>query len=232
MKSRPQIPQTANARFKPLDATAPQKSLKAQNHPVLWAVVAVDAGLLLVISLLPLIGSFSGLPAVALARTLIAPVVPVVVLLLNALLPASVKAILVFWRFKDVLPAHRAFSEHATNDPRIDLNKLKKNVGAFPDRPQEQNIKWYGLFKKVENDVSVQHVHRQFLLLRDLAALSLILLSIVGLACLLGVLPARDAQYAALLFLVQYLVAAIGARLQGNGFVTTVLALHSVKRRV
>ncbi len=165
-------------------------------------------------------------------RALVMVCAPVVVLLLNPLLPSSFKAVLIFWRLHDVLPGHRAFSKYALVDSRIDLAKLKKNVGAFPTDPKEQNSKWYGLFKKVESDPSIQQVHRQFLLLRDLAALSLLLLAAIGLAFAVGAIDSTHASSAALLFLVQYLLSAIGARLQGVGFVTSVLALHSVRRHV
>lgn len=208
------------------------KSLKQQYGPVLWAVVIVDATVLALLTLWPDFHLPPNLPASIAARALLVSAAPVVVLLLNPIVPARIKASLVFWRVADVLPGHRAFSALAAADPRIDLAKLKKNIGEFPSEPKEQNAKWYSLYKKVEGEPSIQHVHRQFLMLRDLAALSIVLLGLVVLASALGAIDSLLGLKAGCLLAIQYLLSALGARFQGAGFVTSVLALHSVKRRV
>lgn len=208
------------------------KALKAQNSPALWAVVVLD--ILLVMMITMGAAALSDLPMsrAVLIRASLMGLAPVIVLLSNPLIPSSIKAVFVFWRLKYVLPGHRAFSKHALHDARIDLVKLKKNVGVFPDDQKEQNTKWYALFKKVENDPAVQQVHKQFLLLRDLAVLSILLLVGAVIAALVGLIPASAFAAVAGLFGVQYLLSALGARFQGNGLVCSVLALHSVKRRV
>ena len=147
-----------------------------------------------------------------------------------ALLPAEWKATLVYWRIKDTLPGHRAFSKHAPSDPRIDLESLRKNVGAFPFEPREQNTAWYKLYKKVASEASVEDGHKSYLLFRDLAAISLLLTVVapVGVYLLEGGI--RAALLLGALMLGQYLLAAIAARNSGTRFVTNVLAIHSAKR--
>jgi hypothetical protein len=156
---------------------------------------------------------------------------PVIVLLLSSLLSSDAKAVLVFWRLRDALPGHRAFSVHAMHDPRIGLEALRKHVGAFPEAPRDQNATWYRLFKKVDSEASVAQAHRHYLLFRDLTTLSLLLAPLAALTLyFLGVTPAAIA-FAGMLLGGQYAAMAIAARNCGVRLVTNVLALHSAKGR-
>jgi hypothetical protein len=208
------------------------KPLKVSNLRAIWGVIIFDVIILTLLELSPQLAGATSLSNAALFRVAVVGAAPVVVLLLNSLLPASWKAVLVFWRVRHVLPGHRAFSHHAHSDPRIDVAKLQKNVGDFPDAPSEQNAKWYGLMKKVENELAIAHAHGQYLLLRDVAALSLLLATCLLVAGSFGLVSPTTLIGSLGLFSVQFLFAAIGARGQGTGLVTSVLALHSVKRRV
>jgi hypothetical protein len=113
------------------------KSLKSINSPLLWGIVVLDATILALIELGPALASGAEMSRLVVLRAALLSIAPMAVLLLNSLLPAHWKARLVFWRWNHVLPGHRAFSYHATRDSRIDIAKLKKNVGAFPDAPNE-----------------------------------------------------------------------------------------------
>lgn len=206
------------------------KSLKAQNLKWLWSVVAVDA-LVLVLIAYPGLLSPANVKEFAWLRTLAAVVAPVVVLLLTSLFSPDAKAVLVFWRFNKTLPGHRAFSVHALNDPRINLEALRKNVGVFPDDAKEQNAMWYKLYKKVDSDVTVAQAQRHYLLFRDLAALSLLLAPISALLLYIFGASGRSSGLAMGILVVQYLATAVAARNNGIRFVTNVLALHAVKRR-
>lgn len=208
------------------------KALKAKNNPMLWAVVTADVLANFAIASSDSLTNAAAWTSADALRGVFASCVPVVVLLLNSLVPARAKAVMVFWRVRNVLPGHRAFSKHAADDPRIDIERLRKNIGAFPENPREQNATWYRLFKKVEMEAAVDHAHQQFLLLRDVASLSVLLLLAVVLAMLAGGLTSGQAGIAVLLFGIQYVLAAISAAAQGRGLVRSVLALHSVKRRV
>jgi hypothetical protein len=209
--------------------TAP-RSLRSQNLAWLCAVTALDV-LILVVATYPGIVTEVTESKFAWMRLTISGASPVLVLLLSSLLSAQTKAVIVFWRLRDTLPGHRAFSKHAQSDPRIDLAALRANVGTFPHDAREQNAAWYRLYKEVESDVIVAQAHRHYLLFRDLAAISLLLVPVaVGLLWVLGA-RVLVVWSSGIVFLVQYAAAACAARQNGVRFVTNVLTLHAVSRR-
>ncbi|MGO4466060.1 hypothetical protein, partial [Pseudoduganella sp. RAF53_2] len=79
-----------------------KKSLKGQNLPLLSSFVLADV--LLVGWLLSSQGQQFNWQTVLGGRVLTGSLFPVLCLLLGALLPASLKATLVYWRLRDVLP--------------------------------------------------------------------------------------------------------------------------------
>src|ERR1700720_3355019 len=99
--------------------------LKAQNARWLWAIMILDA-----VVLVPVIvtsGTIDGLSIEKImTRGVAAAAAPVIVLLLSSLLSADAKAMLVFWRFRNVLLGHRAFSVYAHRDSRINLEGLRQ----------------------------------------------------------------------------------------------------------
>lgn len=209
--------------------TVEGRSLKSRNVGWLVALMLLDIVAMAAFVIPGLLSNMS-VSALMLLRAVAVMLLPVVVLLLSGLLSSDVKAMLVFWKLKNVLPGHEAFSKHAGADSRIDLATLRRNVGAFPLDPKEQNAMWYRLYKKVGNDASVAEAHRMFLLFRDMSAVSILLFAIGPLGLWLsGIASAAIAVAAAMLF-GQFLWAAIAARSSGVRFVTTVLALHSAKR--
>ena len=206
------------------------KTLKSKNIKWLWSVVAVDA-LALALIASPEMLSPANIKGLAWLRLLAAGVAPVVVLLLTSLLSADAKAVIVFWRVKETLPGHRAFSVHAARDSRINVEALRKNVGTFPDEPREQNTLWFKLYKKVESEVTVAQAHRHYLLFRDLAAMSLLLAPLATLALYLSGAASPATWITFGILCTQYAATALAARNNGIRFVTNVLTLHSVKRR-
>lgn len=200
-------------------------ALKAQNTAWIWTVVVADALTLAAFAFPSALDQAASWLASG-SRIAGASIAPVIVLLLTSLLPSDFKAVLVYWRVREVLPGHRAFSVHAAQDPRVDLERLRAAVGVFPKSPRDQNTLWYRLFKKVEGDPAVAQAHRHFLLFRDLAALSL-LLGIAAPIMLYFLGAGLGAIWVALgLFTIQYLATAVAARLHGVGLVRNVLALH------
>lgn len=153
-------------------------------------------------------------------------IAPPAILLISAVIPQSVKHVLVFWRIRDVLPSHRAFSSLAQNDPRVDLQKLKDRVGELPHRPEEQQNLWFTIYQRHKTDAAVVDSHRMFLIFRDVAALSLALaLAIPLLLWVYGLSFAIWTVFA--VFGTQYLLAMLAARQSGRRFVCTVLSLES-----
>ena len=142
----------------------------------------------------------------------------------------QLKAALVYWRLKDPYPGREAFTKHGPADARIDMATLKRNVGELPTERTAQNSKWFKLYLKVENEVSVLEAHKSYLLFRDMTAMSLLLAALVPVALYFtGALPGVVGS-AGVWFVVQFLVSCLGARNSGRRFVCNVLAIHSTKK--
>lgn len=202
-------------------ASAP-KSLKAQNIPWLGAAIVFDVLLLIALSTDAGVEVFSKANATRLGFSAF---VPVAVMLLVNLLPTSMKERLVYWRTTDVLPGHRAFSLHAPADSRIDMKALEAALGSLPSDPKEQNTLWYRLYKAKGEEVSVMDSQKTYLFLRELAAISAVL--VVPATAYLAVVRPSVALMGGGLFLLQTIAAAVGARNSGIRFVTNVLGLYS-----
>ncbi|MYE05573.1 MAG: hypothetical protein F4Y00_11470 [Bacteroidetes bacterium SB0662_bin_6] len=167
------------------------------------------------------LGQFEGLISL---KALLGLVLPLVTLVLDGIVSADAKAILVYWRLRDPLPGSQAFTKHGPADPRVDMESLERVYGSFPAPANEQNQLWYRIFKAVEDQPSISQAHRTSLLTRDLANLSFALAplgAILGAALRVGMLP--WALLVAVLA-VQYLVLRKVAVNSGRRFVTTVLA--------
>lgn len=206
-----------------------QSALKSQNMKWLVLLAAADV-LAILLFVAPNIASGFTPTDLGVGRVLTTTVLPVAVLLFVNVLPHELKSSLVFWRVNDALPGCRAFTRYAPRDQRIDMVALKKNVGAFPTEPAEQNAKWYKLYKQVSTDPTVRDAHRNFLLYRDMAALSLPLIVLVPAALSFAGVASPALWSAAALFLVQYVLTALSARWSGVRFVCNVLAVHSAKK--
>jgi hypothetical protein len=205
------------------------RTLKGRNLAWLVAMLVLDALALLVLAFHTAIQDLT-LTTVAAVRTSLTALLPIPALILSSLISADHKAILVFWRLKYPLPGSRAFSVYAPTDSRIDLAKLKKHVGEFPVGAREQNAKWYSLYKQVDSDPSVVDSHKNYLLFRDIAAMSLLLVPVLPVAMyFIGVNMPRI-LISTTWFLGQYLITAFAARTTGIRFVQNVLAVHASRK--
>jgi len=153
-----------------------------------------------------------------------AVVVVLLVTLINRLGGSEFKARIVLWRFRNPLPGSRAFSEIASRDSRVDLNRLRGAVGAFPTDGAEQNRKWYALSLKHGDKPAVRSGHKDYLQFRDMAWLSLVILLVGPAILFLG--PTSDLLAApyALACVLLYLGARTAAVTAGERFVGSVLA--------
>jgi hypothetical protein len=202
------------------------KSLKEQNRTLLWTIIAVNAlffcavvraNALVLGDLSSIVSEPEKLVPVGLA-VLISTV-------LNSVLSAGTKAQLVFLRWRNALPGHRAFSEYANSDPRIDPVVLKKTLGsAFPVDPVDQNRAWYQLYKTVEKEPAVEQVHRDFLLLRDYTGLSVLFIIFNGVEGLYAISSLKVWALYLLLLVTQYIIVRRAASQSGVRMVATVLA--------
>jgi hypothetical protein len=202
------------------------KTLKGRNLAWLVATLVLDCLVLLVLAFPTAVDELT-LTRLAAIRGSLTALLPIPALIISSLISADAKAVLVFWRIKHPLPGSRAFSVHAPADHRIDLEQLKKHVGEFPVDERDQNAKWYRLYKQVGSDPSVADSHKNYLLFRDIAAMSLILtLAVPATMTFIGVSRAPILICAGW-FLCQYFVSAFSAKNTGIRFVQNVLAVHA-----
>lgn len=206
-----------------------ERSSKSLNMKWLVLLAAADVLFVLLFVAPDLLNGVT-LTQIGIGRVLTTMVMPVIVLLIVNVLPHDVKSMLVYWKPLGVLPGCEAFTKYGPQDPRIDMAALKKNVGALPTDPTEQNSKWYKLYKQVPNEPEVQEAHKLFLMYRDMAVLSLPLVALVPLSLNVADISNSTLALAAGLFVVQYLVTALSARWSGIRFVCNVLAIHSARK--
>ena len=202
------------------------KSLKDQYRWQLWIIVAVNTLFLYGVAQANAI-KVDGLRAVLTDAQNLLPVglALIVATALTGLLSSEAKARLVFLRWHNVLPGHRAFTVHAVRDPRIDVGALEKIHGAaFPVDPVEQNRAWYRIYKTMENDTAVRQVHRDFLLLRDYTSLCAVFFVLYGAAGLFVIPSIKVGLIYLLVLAVQFVFVRQAASNYGTRMVTTVLA--------
>ncbi|GEP00726.1 hypothetical protein [Methylobacterium haplocladii] len=209
------------------------KSLKDQNNWRLWLIVVANAIFFYVVQQANEM-RLDGLPALFKQIPNLLPIglAGVVATVLNTLPTAELKATIVYWRWNDALPGHRAFSKYVGRDSRIDQGRLlKAHRGKFPIAPTDQNAAWYKIYKVVRSDVMILDSNRIFLLLRDYASLSFLFVFIFGSAAFYLIeSKIVVAQYLGVLIL-QYLIARIAAANAGVRLVTNVLALKTATGR-
>ena len=207
-------------------------SLKTQNIPTLRALLIINAVLCVSIIFGLAIG-FHDITAradVIIDSALLMVVASLATYILTEFLSDDTKAILVFLRVSNPLPGCRAFSNYAVTDPRVDPAVLQKKWGELPTDPIEQNRLWYKMLKKQEKmNAHILENHRVFLLLRDSAALALILTTLVALALpFVGTAIGRPWWLLGVLFL-EFLGASAAARSVGISLVRNVMAEESLE---
>ena len=151
----------------------------------------------------------------------------VVTTIISNLISPQLKAVLVFWRWPNPLPGHRAFTRYLEKDPRIDPRRLQEKIGDLPNDPSEQNRLWYRIYRRHQSEPSVMGAHKDFLLTRDITWLSFVLFVLFGLgSAFIGETVLQAVWYPTFLAS-QYVVAAIAARRSGGRFILNVLAVEA-----
>ena len=206
-----------------------ERSLKSQNFAWYVGLATADA-IVLALFVAPELITSATTTQLGLYRALGGAILPIVVLLLMNVLSSNFKATLVYWKSYGWLPGCEAFSKYGPSDHRVDMVQLKKNVGVWAEDPREQNSKWYQLYKQVETAPEVAYANKEFLMYRDMAALSLPLILLAPFGLYVGEASTTALWISAGLFLVQYVLTAISAQNAGERFVCNVLAVHSAKR--
>ncbi len=153
---------------------------------------------------------------------------PIVVPIINGILNSNIKASIVFLKVKEALPGNRAFSKLARNDPRINFEKLKLKLGEIPNEPKKQNTLWYSLYKKHSEKITVIHAQKYFLLIRDIASFSLLILLLSIIVQFFLRTPFNSILLYIVYLVFQFFITSHVARVYGKKFVCNVLAEESV----
>jgi hypothetical protein len=148
--------------------------------------------------------------------------------IINAQFSSEGKAMIVFLKRQHPLPGSEAYSRHAMADSRINMDQLTKLVGPLPTDPQDQNSHWYRLFKSVDKVPAVSQAHREYLLCRDWAVISLLLLPAGAAIAFVSFDSYRMAWAWLALLLCQFLLVRRAAARHGVRLVQTVCALKSI----
>ena len=158
-------------------------------------------------------------------------VAAVFIIVLEGIFKNSIKEFFVFWRFKNRLPGHRAFSHIGPHDPRIDMERIKQLYpNGLPSDPKVQNSEWFRLYRQYQDELQVFYSHKAFLLTRDLTSLTVVFmpLSILG-HFLLGSKP-QMLVYNLLILVMLFVGISLSARHYGERFVANVLVETSIKQ--
>lgn len=204
------------------------QSLKQSNLLPLYSLIllnfafyisVLDSGLIFNADWIGVLQSYENLFPAALALSITG--------LTNSITPVNVKAQIIFWKIRNALPGSAAFSMHMNNDDRIDPSVLKEKFGCLPEAPRDQNRLWYKLYTQVQNVPPIKQSHKEFLLARDYAVLSIyFFIAFFPLSLYQFESKIVSGIYGVILIL-QYFVSRYIAKNSGIRFVKNVLAVQS-----
>lgn len=202
-------------------------SIKSRYRGRLTAFVACFALLVFVVfSGSDVLGAIQGRQWTALVdlKHMLSLALPLATLILDGIVTSDFKAVLVYWKWRNPLPGHEAFTVHGREDSRVDMKALEAEHGPLPTDAVAQNKLWYKLSKATAGRASVDEAHYAWLLARDLTNLSFGLLMVsAGLGAALHI---GGWEWIALVSgqgLLYILLSQVAAN-KGIRFVTTVLA--------
>ena len=145
----------------------------------------------------------------------------------SGLLGDWLKAFLVTWRPKHPLPGCRAFTEIGPSDRRVDMDAIRSKHSPLPKDPNQQNKLWYKIYKQHRDDPAVADAHGNYLLTRELAALTLLFAAIFPtVAFTLGTKMSVAAPYCGSIVGI-YAAVAFAGQYYGRRLVGTALALET-----
>ena len=155
----------------------------------------------------------------------------ILIIVMEGIFKNTIKEFFVFWKFKNRLHGHRAFSHIGPSDPRIDMERVKQLFPhGLPVDPKEQNNEWFRLYRQYQDELQIFHSHKAFLLTRDLTSLTVVFipLSILG-HFLLGSKP-QMLIYHLLILVMLFIVISLSAKHYAERFVANVLAEASIRQ--
>jgi hypothetical protein len=216
------------------------KSLNEQNMPGLLALTGLN---LAVFALLASIEA-SKLTEWTKAWALLLPagIGLAMIRVINGQFNSRQKALLVFWKWKHQYPASEAFTVHVPNDERLaGMTDLAAKLGlpvlpgaagapAGSDAAANQESVWYGIYRSVESAPAVSQANRNFLFTRDYAAISFIMMVLLGFAGFFVVSPLRTAVLYFVGLVIQYFLVKHAARNYAIELVTNAIAYKATQK--
>ncbi len=151
---------------------------------------------------------------------------PIILIVLNGLLNSRLKVMVVFWKWRNGLPAHRAFTKYMYSDTRINIEGLKLKHGELPTDPILQNNLWYSISLKLKDEIIITDSHKSYLLSRDMTAISFVFLLVIAIVFLSDI-DFKVKVLSSFYYVIQYIVIMIVARNYGKRFTCNVLAIES-----
>ncbi len=155
----------------------------------------------------------------------------ILIIVLEGLFKNSLKEFLIFWRLKNRLPGHRAFTKIGPNDSRIDMERVKTLFpNGLPIDPKKQNTEWFRLYREYQDELQVFYSHKAFLLTRDLASLTVIFLPLSIFGHLLLDSSLQMVVYHLSILVVLFVGISLSARHYGERFVANILVEASLRK--
>jgi hypothetical protein len=213
------------------------KSLNEQNMPGLLALTGLNLAVFAVLASI----EASKLTGWTKAWALLLPagIGLAMIRVVNGQFNSRQKAFLVFWKWTHQYPASEAFTVHVPNDERLagmtdladklGLPALPGTAGASAD-PANQESVWYGIYRSVETAPQVSQANRNFLFTRDYAAISFLMMVLLGIAGLFVISPLRAAVFYLVGLVIQYLLVRHAACNYGVELVTNAIAFKATQK--
>lgn len=170
--------------------------------------------------------------------SLFSSIIYAMVTVCDCVISSNLKRYLIFWW--NPIPGETIFSDikistkdnrFTTSEVALTYKEIYKNMPTDKKtRYKYQNSNWYCLLNKHESETKVQVAHRDYLMCRDMATSTILMLIVYFLLSLILNLITFNLKALIYLFVV-YLICIIAAKTKSKRFVKTVIAcdIHSSK---
>lgn len=154
---------------------------------------------------------------------------PILLIVLQGLIPSKIKEILIFWKKKNRLPGCQAFTKYMKEDNRINKKILIEKYGKLPKKEEKQNKLWYSIYRKI-SDKGIDKTHKDYLLSRELTIVTVFFIPIFPMILWYFTNIENKILIIFSIFLIlEYLIIRYVAKNHAERLVTNVLALASIE---
>lgn len=155
------------------------------------------------------------------SMSIASPIISILALIILNIIPDRIKNVLIFWKFKHVLPSYR-WQDIIKYDDRINCKNDQKKLSN-----EEQHAIWYKNYKENKDNLIILNSQKDYLFARDLCISTCILLIIVILCYLIFKesldISFKFLSYNIFILFVLYLILMLVARNSANKFVCNVV---------